>query len=394
MAAIAGAWAGLPALGRSAGQQAAAAAINGVSKERLGRLARGVNLSHWMWYPHARGETDRRGYIMPADLNQLREAGLTHVRLPFEPGWIFDPATGDLHKPAWTEYSDAVARCLDAGLAVIVDAHWSGTEWIRPKADTYAERFGALEAMWRRLAAALAGTDPTQVFLEILNEPHDLSAAAQWDEAQGACGAAIRGACPEHTIIATGADWGGISGLARVGLLHKTHGLRNVVYSFHFYEPMNFTHQSATWGWPGWKHLSEVPWPATADELEARARDIDDKQARDGLIWSGGADANEPWDEARLRSRLHVAADWARRNEVAVYCGEFGVYERAPKAARVRWINAVRRLLEDVGTGTAPTGIGWAMWDYVGGFALAAGEPGKRRLDGEVAKALGLRAKS
>ena len=54
---------------------------------------------------------------------------------------------------------------------------------------------------------------------------------------------------------------------------------------------------------------------------------------------------------------------------------------------RLRWLADVRAALER-------HGIGWAMWDYAGGFGVAVREQGgaAARLDPETAAALGLRA--
>jgi endoglucanase len=76
---------------------------------------------------------------------------------------------------------------------------------------------------------------------------------------------------------------------------------------------------------------------------------------------------------------------WARSHHVPLYCGEFGVYTRAaPPDSRQRWLTDVRELCE-------MRGIGWAMWDYCGGFRVAVGDaPGHRSLDPGCLQALGL----
>jgi hypothetical protein len=40
-----------------------------------------------------------------------------------------------------------------------------------------------------------------------------------------------------------------------------------------------------------------------------------------------------------------------------LYCGEFGVYEKAPRASRLRWTRDVVGILKDLG-------IGWSYWNY------------------------------
>ncbi len=347
--------------------------------DRLARLARGVNLSHWMWFPHAQGEAARRAYVTHEDLVQLARLDVTHVRVPFEPSWLWDDSDGSLRAAPLREYTDAMQRCLDAGLAVIVDAHWSRTPWIRPRGADYEARFGELERMWSALARHLADTDATRIFLELVNEPHDLLDAQHWHEAQRHIAAAVRRETPTHTIIATGAEYGGIDGLLKLTPLEDP----NVVYSFHFYDPHNFTHQAAQWGFPPWRDMKDVPWPATREELERAAATFPEASAN-ALRWSSRAESDDPWTPDALRKRITRAVTWAKQHTTAIYCGEFGVHAvAAPRESRLNWYREVTAVLRE-------HNIGWAMWDYVGGFALASGEPGARTIDGKLAEALGL----
>lgn len=351
----------------------------GVDPERLARLSRGVNLSHWMWFPHAQSERARRAYVPADDLRRLLEAGLTHVRLPFEPSWLWDDAEGELRAASTSEYLDAMQACLNAGLAVIVDAHWSRTPWIRPRGASFEERFGELDRMWGSLAARLAQTDARRVFLELVNEPHDLRDPEHWHEAQRMIARTVRHRAPQHTIIATGAEYGGIDGLLKLTPLDDP----NVVYSFHFYDPHNFTHQAAEWGFPPWKDMKDVPWPATREELARVSAGFPEASAN-ALRWSSRPESEDPWTAAALHRRIARAAEWAKRHEAAVYCGEFGVHAKAsPRDSRLNWHREVASALRTLG-------VGWAMWDYVGGFRLAEGPPGRREVDVELAESLGL----
>lgn len=351
----------------------------GVDPVRLARLARGVNLASWMWIPHARGEAARRAFITEADLRELAATGMTHVRLPFEPAWLWD--AGALKPAELAEYTDATKRCLDAGLAVVVDAHWNRTGWIHPRGASYDERFGELERMWRALAANLAPIDPAQIFLELLNEPHDLESPDHWHDAQRRITSVVRDAAPDHTLIATGAQWGGIDGLLRVPPLED----RNTVYSFHFYEPHDFTHQGAEWGFAPWKDMKDVPWPAEPEQLEKLADALPDA-SRNALRWAARTGDDNPWNPDQLRQRLDQPAAWAREHDVPLYCGEFGAYTRCtPRDCRLAWHREVADALRE-------RGIGWGLWDYVGGFHIAEGEPGARTLDAQLCEALGLEA--
>ncbi len=368
-----------------------------VPPQRLAAISRGVNMSGWVWIPEAGDKPEnvaaRRAFVSDAELANLHAIGLTHVRLPFEPAWMWNETTKTLRPAENTEYFDAVERCLKAGLAVIVDPHYNTTKWITPTMigdDPRTTRFNELELFWAALAEKCSATDPERVFLEILNEPHDLTKETKdkafneapkahevWPAGQARLIGIVRKAAPRHTILATGDDYGGIPGLLRLTPVADT----NVVYSFHFYDPLFFTHQSAEWGWWVWKDLKSVPWPATRAQLEGIAAGQLNKEVHDHVEWSID---REPWTEAKLRAKLQQAADWSGKNRVPVYCGEYGVYTKAsPPADRIAWIKAVNAALDEFK-------IGRAMWDYAGGFRMTVGKAGARTIERDVAEAMGL----
>ncbi|MBX3315535.1 MAG: cellulase family glycosylhydrolase [Phycisphaeraceae bacterium] len=365
--------------GTSANRMNTQARQPGVPASRLATLARGINLSHWVWYPHAQGEAARRAFITDADLAQLVASGFTHARFPFEPDWLWNATEHRLNDASLREYLDAIRRCHGAGLSIIIDAHWSRTPWIKPGEPTHEARMGELERMWSALGAVCRDLDPERTYLEIVNEPHDISAAA-WAESQANIARAIRDAAPDHTIMATGASWGSIDGLLALEPLDDP----NIVYSFHFYEPHNFTHQGATWGFPPWKEMKGVPWPAERAELE-RIADTFPQASRDALRWSARDATSDPWTPEALDAHIERAHQWSLTHKCPIYCGEFGAHKpTAPRDARLAW---TRALAESLNTRS----IGWAMWDYVGGFAIAEGAPGARTLDAEMCHALELR---
>jgi len=79
------------------------------------------------------------------------------------------------------------------------------------------------------------------------------------------------------------------------------------------------------------------------------------------------------------------AADWAGKHGVRLTCNEFGVYRKvAAPEARLRWIRDVRTALEK-------RHIGWAMWDYAGGFSVVVEKDGRRAPDPATLEALGLK---
>ncbi len=356
----------------------------GVPPERLALLARGINLNAW-FTPWA-NPLNYQNAFHPQEAAFLRKAGFTVCRLPMDPDLLFDSAHPETPAPAIRYVDRAVHMLLSAGLAVIVDplhgdssnAAWESRLYhdasFRSKAETY----------WEALARHFSAFSKDRIFFEVMNEPH-LSAREKvdpswWQPVQVSLAAAIRRGAPSNTIIATGERWGGIDGLLELKPLAD----RNVVYSFHSYDPFTFTHQGAEWAGPLQAELAGIPYPSTPAAVQAPAAALPDPRARDQVLRYG----DESWNEERVRTGLSRAAEWASAHRVPVFCGEFGAYRKSSaETDRLAWIGDVRRSLEALN-------IGWCMWDYETDFGIVTfSEPSWRRgiqVDADYLSALGL----
>lgn len=350
-------------------------APGGVPADRLARLARGVNVSHWFAQaPFSRVTLQSRHTAN--EFHMLRRVGLTHVRFPLDPYVLFSERHPARLDPDRLPLLDAALdMILQADLAVIVELHPEDRFVDRLAADD-----GFVDAVvqfWRALAAHLSQRDPGMLFLEALNEAH-FDNPPRWETVLRRFLAAMREGAPRHTLIASGDGWASIDGLVQLTPVAD----RNVVYNFHFYEPFEFTHQGATWGYEMWRHYRGVPYPVDADRIAAALAMIDNPRARDEIRFYG----QSSWGPTRIGQRLDQAAAWGALHNVPLTCNEFGVYRliSAP-ADRIAWLTDVRTALEQ-------RRIGWAMWDYAGGFSLTRDGMNDRSLDDATLRALGLQA--
>jgi aryl-phospho-beta-D-glucosidase BglC (GH1 family) len=300
--------------------------------------------------------------------------GFDHVRLSIDGDELLRSApAGGLNPVFVAELDTAVKTMLKDDLRVIIDVHPSD-EFKRQlrTGDAAAARFCAL---WSALAGHYAQTDPDRLFFEVLNEP-EFDNAQQWTVVQTRAIAAIRQAAPHHTIIATAERYSGLTDLLTLEPVADS----NVIYTFHDYEPFAFTHQGATWTMEQVRRLRRVPYPSSPEDIAAV---VSQEQQLIDQHWinSYGLDR---WDAARIRSELSFAGKWAALHHVPVYCGEFGVYQAfADPAMRAAWLRDTRTALE-------AEGIGWAVWDYQGSFAVVAKTNGKSVPIPAVENALGL----
>ncbi len=343
---------------------------------RFGRLRRGVNLSHW--FSQAPNYTKERleTHTTAADIALIKSMGFDHVRFPIEPAPLLtDTPDPSILNSTYLQYVDrALDMILAAGLAVVIDIHPSDEFKLRMNRDERGVE--AFAKFWRAFASHLSKRDPEFVFLEVINEPM-VEDGYRWYGIQGKLIAAIRAAAPNHTIIASGHRWSGLSEM----LFLEPYSDANVIYNFHFYEPFAFTHQGATWAGPNLPFYKNVPYPSSPEAVQVLLGDIPDEPARYNLLRYG----EDNWNAARIDRELGLAAAWAAKRHVFITCNEFGAFRKFARASdRVVWVRDMRVALEK-------HGIGWSMWDYAGGFAAVNKTNGQAQEDPELSKALGLK---
>ena len=324
-----------------------------VATDRIERLARGFNLPDQA--PLAPGKRPDR-----ATLAWLRRRGMSHVRLPF----LGEAAMAHFSdrnriKAALDDLDRALDVLLALDFAVSVDMHPGGGFQRLHRAEPGAG-YDALAEAWRIIAARIARRSPERVFAELLNEPNVEDAI--WREQAGRLAAALRAELPATTLIAGPAPYQRVEALAAWRPLDDG----NVVYAFHYYDPMLFTHQGLTWD-PAdpLSRLSGVPYPARRGDA-AIQRLIEDLRLRGetDLVDAFDRALARPWTKETMAAQFAPLAAWSRAHSAPVILNEFGVLRfKAPRAARLEWLRDVRETAE-------ASGFGWAHWDYREGFGL------------------------
>lgn len=348
-----------------------------IAARRAATLTRGTNLSGWFggWGDYSPEHTST--YITAADIASMKALGIRYVRFPFDPVLLTRggglQAQGPEREALWKRVDDALDMVMNAGLSVDFVPF--------PRSDykqalTTESGVTQFEMLWRVLARHFAGRDPERFFFELMNES-ETADPYRWLGIQSRVAAAIRQIAPNHTILASGAHFDSLPDLIETQPIVDP----NVIYTFHYYEPYQFTHQGATWGSAEWPDYKNVPYPATAAQIAAINAGIPSDNARYQLFVYGVSD----WNAQGIADRLQFAAAWGREHGVPVICNEFGAYrDTAPADSRTRY-------LHDVRTGLEGAGIGWAMWDWSGNFGLATHTDGTVAVSPQNVAALGLR---
>ena len=346
---------------------------------RAQHLKRGINASEWFAQSNDYSAARSDRYTDAQDIALMAKLGFDHVRLsidavPLEAG----PRGKDgLNAEFLARLDRAVDTMLADGLAVQIDLHPEDS--YKQQLRTSDDAVDRLTMLWRRLAAHYARRDPERVFFEIMNEP-EVNDPYRWAGIQARLAAAIRDVAPRNTIIATGPNYSGIADL----LTQHPLADGNVIYTFHFYEPHEFTHQGAAWGGRGGATRTAFRTRRRKARWQELVKQVPDAANRYQLerYWL------DQWDAHRIRLTIDEAAAWGKANSVPLICNEFGAYrDYSDPHSRANWIHDVRTALE-------ADGIGWTMWDYRGGFGVVSKEDGQpARVDEKVASALGLKSR-
>jgi endoglucanase len=342
---------------------------------RAAALTRGINASGWFggWGDYTADHTSK--WITADDLTEMRKLGFAYVRIGVDPVYFGNYARPDApgKEALWKRLDDAIDLALNNGL--IVDL------CVFPR-DDYKQQLAndrgvtQFVFLWEALAKRYANRDPDHLILELMNES-EVQDPYRWIGIESAAVTAIRRADTVHTILASGAHYDSLDDL----LVTQPLADENVIYTFHFYEPYQFTHQGASWGSPEWLYYKDIPFPATVSQLDPTLKSIPSDLARYQLFLYAAGN----WNADTIRQRIAFAANWGREHNVPIVCNEFGAFrDTAPPDSRARYIEAVRSALE-------ANHIGWAMWDWSGNFGLVTHKDGQVIVDPAIAKALDLK---
>lgn len=179
----------------------------------------------------------------------------------------------------------------------------------------------AFIATWQKLARKYKDSKVVWSY-DLLNEPVEgnMSSAGDllnWQDLALKTSKEIRKIDPDKAIIIEPAPWGGASALARLKPLDPKE-VPNVVYSVHNYEPHAFTHQG----------VYENPM---------------------GLVYPGTMPNGRYWDKEQIRKSLQIVKDFAAKNGVAIYIGEFGSIRWAPDNSSYRYLRDCIEIYEEEG---------------------------------------------
>lgn len=282
-------------------------------------LGRGVNVLGYdpIW------ESPDRARFKVEHFGIIRKGGFDTLRVNLHPFRHMGAAPEYRLSDAWWHTTDwIVTNALAAGLNVILDLH----EFTALGRDAEGNKDRFL-AFWRQVAPHFQDAPP-QVLFEILNEPNGELTPELWNQYLVKALAIVRASNPTRAVIVGPASYNSIDHLKELKLPEDD---RHLIVTVHYYTPMDFTHQGASWA--GRKDKLGVEWRGTAEE------------------------------RSRIASDFQKAQDWAAQHKRPMFLGEFGSYDKADMASRERYTRCVARTAERLGWS-------WAYWQFDSDFIV------------------------
>jgi len=272
-----------------------------------------MNLGGWMSQCDY-SEERLNGFITEKDFETIASWGFDHVRIPVDYN-VLCTEEGEISAKGISRIQNALENCGEYGLRAVLDLHkTAGFSFDQNEGESgffenekYQEQFYRI---WEALAGHFGAMSGSVAF-ELLNEVTEKEYLPAWKRISSECIRRIRLAAPDSLILLGSYHHNNVGAVPDLDSPQD----KNVIYNFHCYDPIRFTHQGAHW------------MPELID--------------RTGFSYEeSGA------SEAYFEELFAPAIRKAEEEGTALYCGEYGVIDQVPPETALKWFRALHAVFE------------------------------------------------
>lgn len=314
-------------------------------------FTKGVNLGGWLSQCGEGNYNDEHysTFITSADIERIAGMGVDHVRLPIDYNVVMTDE-GEFINSGFAYVDRCIADCKRLGLNIVLDLHKTAG-YVFDDAD-YCQFFtderlqDIFVGLWVEFAERY-GNEENVVF-ELLNEVTFPSVAPKWNEIADRTIKAIREVTSTMRIIIGGIENNSIKGLP---LLDKPAD-ENIVFTFHCYSPLAFTHQKAYW-------VNQLPsdfectYPVSERFIADKSLEYFGEQYEYEFDRNNNGDLGVDYFVRMFSKAIEVAEKW----NVPLYCGEYGVIDQVDPQSTLNWFRDIHAAFERLN-------IARSIWTY------------------------------
>lgn len=301
-------------------------------------IHRGTNIAHWLSQSDARGE-QRASFFTQKDISFIDSVGFDHIRLPVDEEQLWDEQ-GNRHADAFQLLESCLGWCQQADVRVVLDLHILRSHHFNEKEKplwTKPEEQDKFIRLWKDLSAAVKRWPNGHVAYEFMNEPV-ADDAEQWNRLLSRVADSIRSWEPQRVLVIGSNRWQSANTFDQLRVPAND---KNIILSFHFYEPFHLTHFQASW---------------------TQLKDFKGQVAYPGQIVLNGKtdDERRIYNLDTLEKMMAKPLHLADSLKLPLYCGEFGVIDKAPLEAKLAWYRDMVTIFER-------HHVAYANWNFKAG---------------------------
>ncbi|MGN1036880.1 MAG: glycoside hydrolase family 5 protein [Ruminococcus sp.] len=275
---------------------------------------KGINLGGWFSQCDY-SEKTMNEFITEADFEKIASWGIDHIRVPVDYN-VFENSDGTYIESGFGRIDKVLELCKKYNLKTVLDLHktcgysfdsYGESESGFFDSEQLQERFYCL---WEEFAKRY-GIYSDRLIFELLNEVTDKSYIDAWNRISCECIKRIRKYAPDTLILVGSYDNNSAEAVPELAKPYDD----KVIYNFHCYEPLKFTHQGAYW----------------TDKINP--------------------DDRFTFDESNITPEyfeklFQPAIESAKKNNTSLYCGEYGVIDVVPPEDTLKWFRCINSVFE------------------------------------------------
>lgn len=286
-------------------------------------------------------------YITEEDVKYIKSLGMDHIRVGFDQ-IVMEKAPYVYREETFVHIDNFISWCKKYDLGVVLNMHKAIGNYCDIKEDVDLIDDEGLQArfiaLWEYFEKRYS--QKSEVMFELLNEVRDVD-PEKWNNLAEKTIKALRKLNKNRKIIIGPTCWNNSYALKNL----RVYDDENVIYTFHLYEPFEFTHQRGVLQSDPLYYNRAMTYPDKIDKY----RDYKKVLYSDNNAYS----QYDRMDIEFLRDAMQGAFDFTKKHpDKILWCGEFGTIRHADIKSRENWMQDIITLLKEYD-------MPYSVWNYL-----------------------------
>lgn len=286
-------------------------------------------------------------YITEEDIRYIASLGMDHIRLGFDQ-IVVEESPYVYREVIFKHIDNFIAWCKKYNLNVVLNLHKAVGNYCDIKEDVEllddSELQNRFIALWKAFEERYSNDN--SIAFELLNEVRNVD-PKKWNILSDKAITELRALNKNRKIILGSTCWNSSATLKHL----KIYDDENIIYTFHMYDPFEFTHQRGVLQSAPLYYNRIMPYPCDIERYRDYQKTVNNKS--DAYV------SFEKMNIEVIRENLRPAIDFIKQNpEKILWCGEFGTIRHADIIWRENWMRDVITVLKE-------NEIPYCVWNYL-----------------------------